>query len=71
MVAVVLVQVMAAVVLVVAVVVVTDTHLSEHEPHIRAAVLPKALVVKAVDLRDLARLVVATDQPHTLRVPHL
>ena len=53
------------------VVVVTDTHLSEHEPHIRAAVLPKALVVKAVDLRDLTRLVVTTEQTNPARISNL
>mmetsp|Transcript_3559 Transcript_3559/g.6806 ORF Transcript_3559/g.6806 Transcript_3559/m.6806 type:complete len:278 (+) Transcript_3559:505-1338(+) len=39
-------------------------------PHVGVAVLLEALVVKAVDLRDLAALVVAADERHALRVPH-
>mmetsp|Transcript_3560 Transcript_3560/g.6810 ORF Transcript_3560/g.6810 Transcript_3560/m.6810 type:complete len:278 (+) Transcript_3560:505-1338(+) len=39
-------------------------------PDVDRAVLAQALVVKAVDLRDLAALVVAADERHALRVPH-
>ena len=37
-------------------------------PHIRVAVLFEALVVEAVDLRDLPALVVAANQRHPFRV---
>ena len=40
-------------------------------PHGDGAELAEALVVKAVDLRDLARLVVAPDERDAVRVAHL
>lgn len=40
-------------------------------PHVDRAVLSKALVVKPVHLRDLARLVVAADEVDAVWVPHL
>ena len=40
-------------------------------PHVGVAVLAHALVVEAVDLRDLPRLVVPPDQGHPVRVAHL
>ena len=46
-------------------------HLGAVPPHVDRAVLAQALVVKAVHLRDLPRLVVAADQRHAVREPHL
>eukprot|EP00211_Chloroparvula_japonica_P017738 CAMPEP_0119131886 /NCGR_PEP_ID=MMETSP1310-20130426/10845_1 /TAXON_ID=464262 /ORGANISM="Genus nov. species nov., Strain RCC2339" /LENGTH=298 /DNA_ID=CAMNT_0007122483 /DNA_START=176 /DNA_END=1070 /DNA_ORIENTATION=- len=43
----------------------------DHLPHVGAAVLPQALIVKAVHLRDLPRLVVSPDDRHPVWVPHL
>ena len=43
----------------------------ENLPHVGVAVLAQALVVKAVDLRDLPRLVVAAQQEDAVAVPHL
>ena len=40
-------------------------------PDVDAAVLSQALVVKPVDLRDLTRLVIATDQRDPIGVPYL
>ena len=40
-------------------------------PHIDRPVLAQTFVVKAVDLRDLAAFVVASDQRDVLWVPHL
>ena len=40
-------------------------------PHGVAAVLPETLLVEAVHLRDLPRLVVASDQRDAVRVTHL
>jgi len=40
-------------------------------PHVDGAVLAQALVVEAVDLRDLARLVVAADERDAVGVAHL
>ena len=39
-------------------------------PHVDRAVLAQTLIVKAVDLRDLPALVVASDQRDVLGVPH-
>ena len=44
--------------------------LGELAPHVGIAVLPEALVVEAVDLRDLARLVVASQNSDAVRVAH-
>mmetsp|Transcript_16148 Transcript_16148/g.37642 ORF Transcript_16148/g.37642 Transcript_16148/m.37642 type:complete len:292 (-) Transcript_16148:107-982(-) len=46
-------------------------HLHKHEPHGGRAVLPKALVVKAVHLRNLPRLVVTTEQTNPARISNL
>ena len=40
-------------------------------PHRRCAILFEALVIKAIDLRDLPGLVVAADERHALGVAHL
>mmetsp|Transcript_31083 Transcript_31083/g.91139 ORF Transcript_31083/g.91139 Transcript_31083/m.91139 type:complete len:336 (-) Transcript_31083:76-1083(-) len=40
-------------------------------PDVDRAVLAQALVIKAVHLRDLPRLVVASDQGDAVRIPHL
>eukprot|EP00567_Pseudictyota_dubia_P007413 CAMPEP_0197436974 /NCGR_PEP_ID=MMETSP1175-20131217/4295_1 /TAXON_ID=1003142 /ORGANISM="Triceratium dubium, Strain CCMP147" /LENGTH=357 /DNA_ID=CAMNT_0042966381 /DNA_START=566 /DNA_END=1640 /DNA_ORIENTATION=- len=40
-------------------------------PHIDAPVLAQALVVEAVDLRDLTALVISTDERDAIRVTHL
>lgn len=40
-------------------------------PNIRVAVLPQALVVKSIDLRDLPRLVVASQDGNAVAVSHL
>lgn len=40
-------------------------------PDLRRSVLSQAFVVESVDLSDLPRLVVASDQRHAIRVPHL
>ena len=40
-------------------------------PDVGVAVLAQALVVEAVDLRDLPRLVVAAQDSHAVAVPHL
>ncbi len=40
-------------------------------PDVEGAVLPEALVVEAVDLRDLPALVVAPDESHQIGIPHL
>ena len=40
-------------------------------PNVRVAVLPEALVVKAIHLGDLTRLVVATEDSDALRVADL
>ena len=39
-------------------------------PHVAAAVLALAFVVKPVDLRDLPRLVVSTDESYSIRISH-
>jgi len=46
-------------------------HLAAVAPDARRAVLLHALVVEAVHLGDLTRLVVAADEGHAVRVPHL
>lgn len=46
-------------------------HVSEVFPHLLAPVLAENLVVKTVDLCDLAGLVVAADHVDTVRVAHL
>ena len=43
----------------------------ERLPHLRVAVLAHALVVEAVHLSDLARLVVAAENRHSVRPSHL
>ena len=40
-------------------------------PNSRVSVLPHALVVKPVHLRDLSRLVIPTNDRHPIRIPHL
>ena len=40
-------------------------------PHVGVAVLPQALVVEAVHLRDLTRLVVPSQDGDSLTVPYL
>ena len=40
-------------------------------PHICVAILAKTLVVKAVHLSDLARLMITTQDGHTVWVTHL
>ena len=40
-------------------------------PHIRRAVLALALVVEAVDLRNLPRFMVAADERNAVRIPDL
>eukprot|EP00754_Rhynchopus_humris_P030098 Rhum_TRINITY_DN15258_c13_g1::Rhum_TRINITY_DN15258_c13_g1_i1::g.148201::m.148201 len=46
-------------------------HVCAVPPDVDGAVFPQTLVVEAVHLRDLTRLVVATDQLHPVRVPCL
>lgn len=46
-------------------------HVGEVVPHVGVAVLARALGVEAVGLRHAARLVVAADQVHAVRVPEL
>jgi hypothetical protein len=46
-------------------------HLAAPSPDVAAPVLALAFVVKAVHLRDLPGLVVASDERHPLRVAHL
>lgn len=46
-------------------------HLRAHLPYIVAAVLLDTLIIEAVHLCDLPGLVVAPDQSHPYRVPHL
>jgi hypothetical protein len=38
-------------------------------PDVRAPVFPQTLIIKAVDRRDLPRLVVSADQSYPIRVP--
>lgn len=46
-------------------------HFATVPPHACGSILLHALVVKAVHLRDLPRLVVASDQRHAVGVPDL
>jgi len=46
-------------------------HIREVMPHIRIAIFARALCVEAVGLRDAARLVVAADQVHAVRIAQL
>ena len=46
-------------------------HFSAIAPNVNGAVLAQALVIKAVDLCDLTRLVISSNQGNTLRVSHL
>lgn len=45
-------------------------HVGAVSPHVARSVLPLALVVEAVHLRDLARLVVPPDQRDAVRIPN-
>lgn len=40
-------------------------------PDVERAVLPQALIIEPVDLRDLPALVVPSDQRHQVRIAHL
>jgi hypothetical protein len=46
-------------------------HFTAVSPNIRAAVFPLTLVVETINLRDLARLVVATNKGYAVWVPDL
>ena len=46
-------------------------HVRAIPPHVYAAVLPKALVVEPVHLRDLPRLVVPSDEVYPVGIAHL
>ena len=44
--------------------------LSEVSPHVSVTVLPKALVIESVDLSDLSRLVVASENGDSILISH-
>jgi len=44
---------------------------SEIFPHIRVSIFPQALVVETINLRDLSRFVVATQDRDSVLVAHL
>lgn len=44
---------------------------SEESPNVGVAVFPQALVVKAIDLRDLSGFVISTEDGDTVAVPQL